>query len=160
MGSSSSWRSNGRKDEGAAFKSKIEPPKRRDEVPGLNKDKTESQTRNRDIKCFRCLGVGHIASQCPNKRTMIARADGEVKTESEGDDDQMPSLENTYDDDMEHLVEGETLVAKRASSAHVKEDDMEQQRENIFHTRCHINNKVRSMIIDGGEAVLMWLALL
>lgn len=91
---------------------------------------------------------------------MIARADGEVKTESEGDDDQMPSLENTYDDDMEHLVEGETLVAKRASSAHVKEDDMEQQRENIFHTRCHINNKVRSMIIDGGEAVLMWLALL
>lgn len=91
---------------------------------------------------------------------MIARADGEVKTESEGDDDQMPSLENTYDDDMEHLVEGETLVAKRALSAHVKEDDMEQQRENIFHTRCHINNKVRSMIIDGGEAVLMWLALL
>jgi hypothetical protein len=32
----------------------------------------------------------------------------------------------------------------------VKEDDMEQQMENIFHTRCHINNKVRSMIIDEG----------
>ena len=31
---------------------------------------------------------------------------------------------------------------------------MEQQRENIFHTRCHINNKVCSIIIDGG-AVLM-----
>ena len=28
---------------------------------------------------------------------------------------------------------------------------MEQQRENIFHTRCHINNKVCSMIIDGGS---------
>jgi hypothetical protein len=36
-------------------------------------------------------------------------------------------------------------------SAQVKEDDMEQQRENIFHTRCHINNKVCSMIIDGGK---------
>ena len=28
---------------------------------------------------------------------------------------------------------------------------MEQQRENIFHTRCHINNKVCNMIIDGGS---------
>ena len=28
---------------------------------------------------------------------------------------------------------------------------MEQQRENIFHTRCHINNKVCSMIIDKGS---------
>ena len=28
---------------------------------------------------------------------------------------------------------------------------MEQQRENIFHTRCHINNKVCSMIIDVGS---------
>ena len=61
-GSSSSWRSNGRKDEGAVFKSKTEPPKRRDEAPIVNKDKNESQTRNRDIKCFRCFGVGHMAS--------------------------------------------------------------------------------------------------
>ena len=62
-------------DEGVVFKSKTKPPKGRDEVPNVNKGKTESQTCNRDIKCFRCLGVGHIASQCPNKRTMIARID-------------------------------------------------------------------------------------
>jgi hypothetical protein len=42
-------------------------------------------------------------------------------------------------------------VARCALSAQVKADDMEQQRENIFHTRCHINNKVCSMIIDGGS---------
>ena len=78
-----SWR----KDEEVVFKSKIKQPKRRDEAPNVNKGKNESQTRNREIKCFRCLGVGHIASQCPNKRTMIARVDGEVKTESEEDDD-------------------------------------------------------------------------
>ena len=52
---------------------------------------------------------------------------------------------------MEYPVEGESLMARRALSAQVKEDDMEQQRENIFHTRCHINNKVCSMIIDGGS---------
>jgi hypothetical protein len=150
-GSSTSWKSNWRKDEGAVLKSKTEPPKRREEVPSVNKGKTESQTRNRDIKCFRCLGVGHIASQCPNKRTMIARVDGEVETESESDADQMPMLEDTCGDDVEYPVEGESLVARRALSAQVKEDDMEQQRENIFHTRCHINNKVCSMIIDGGS---------
>jgi hypothetical protein len=151
-GSSTPWRSNGRKDEGAVFKTKTEPPKRRDEIPDVNKGKTESQARNRDIKCFRCLGVGHIASQCPNKRTMIARVDGEVETESEGDDDQMPILKDVCHDDVEYPVEGESLVARRALSAQVKEDDMEQQREkNIFHTRCHINNKICSMIIDGGS---------
>jgi hypothetical protein len=149
-GSSTPWRSNARKDEAAVFKPKTEPQKRRDEIPNVNIRKTESQTRNRDIKCFRCLGVGHIASQCPNKRTMIARVDGEVETESEGDDDQMPILEDDCDD-VEYPVEGESLVARRALSAQVKEDKMEQQRENIFHTRCHINNKVCSMIIDGGS---------
>ena len=64
-----------------------------------------------------------------------------METESEGDDDQIPSLENACNDDVECLVEGESLMARRALSAQVKEDDMEQQRENIFHTRCHINNK-------------------
>jgi hypothetical protein len=33
----------------------------------------------------------------------------------------------------------------------VKEDDVDKQRENIFHTRCYIQNKVHSMIIDGGS---------
>ena len=151
LGSSVSWRSNGRKDEGAVFKSKIEPPKRRDEVPIVNKGKNESQTRNRDIKCFRCLGVGHIASQCPNKRTTIARIDGEMETESDGDDDQIPSLKDACDDNVKYPVKGKSLVARRALSAQVKEDDMEQQRENIFHTRCHINSEVCNMIIDGGS---------
>ena len=65
---------------------------------------------------------------------MITRVDGEVETESEEDDDQMPSLEDACDDNVEYPMEGESLVARRPLSAQVKEDDMEQQRENIFHT--------------------------
>ena len=42
LGSSASWRSNGRKDEMAIFKSKTEPPNRRDEVPSVNRGKNES----------------------------------------------------------------------------------------------------------------------
>ena len=74
------------------------------------------------------MGVGHIALQCPNKRTMIARVDGDVETESEKDDDQMPSLEDACDDNVEYPVDGESLVARRALSAQVKKDDMEQGR--------------------------------
>ena len=38
----------------------------------------------------------------------------------------MPSLENACDDDVEYPMESESLVARRALSAQVKEDDMEQ----------------------------------
>ncbi|RVW59804.1 RNA-directed DNA polymerase-like [Vitis vinifera] len=111
-GSFASWRPNGRKDEGVVFKSKTEPPKRRDEAPNVNK--------------------GHIASQCPNKRTMITRINGEVETESGEDDDQMPSLEMNVTIMWSIPVEGESLVARRALSAQVKEDDMEQQGRIFF----------------------------
>jgi len=30
-----------------------------------------SLKRSRDIKCFKCLGHGHIASECLNKRVMV-----------------------------------------------------------------------------------------
>ena len=78
------------------------------------------------------MGVGHIASQRPNKRTIITRVDEEVETESEEDDDQMPSPEDACDDNIEYPVEGESLVARHALSAQVKEDDMEQQRRIFF----------------------------
>ena len=35
--------------------------------------KTSSQEMTSNIKCFKCLGRGHIASQCPTKKTMIMR---------------------------------------------------------------------------------------
>ena len=55
-GSSTSWRSNGRKDEGVVFKTKTEPPKRRVEAPNVNKGKNEYQTCNLNIKCFSLFG--------------------------------------------------------------------------------------------------------
>ena len=33
----------------------------------------------------------------------------------------------------------------------IKVDETDQQRENIFHTRCSVNKKVCSMIIDRGS---------
>ena len=76
------------------------------------------------------------------------RDNGEIETDNESDCDSMPSLEDA--DDEEYAVQGELMVAKRALSVQAKEDD-EMQRDNIFHTRCHVQNKVCSVIIDGGS---------
>ena len=40
--------------------------------------------------------------------------------------------------------EEESMVTRHVLNTQVKEDDIEQQRENIFHTRCHVQNKVCS----------------
>uniref|UniRef100_A0A2N9IDV6 CCHC-type domain-containing protein n=1 Tax=Fagus sylvatica TaxID=28930 RepID=A0A2N9IDV6_FAGSY len=140
--SNTTWKSKWDKNDPAEAKRKTEPPMRKDEGTS-NKPKVESQpSRNRDIKCFKCLGSGHIASQCPNRRVMIMRDNGEVMTESEDDSDGMPELVDASDDDgVVYPVTGESLVARRALNTHIKVDDAEQQRENIFHTRCHVNNK-------------------
>uniref|UniRef100_A0A2N9H3G6 CCHC-type domain-containing protein n=1 Tax=Fagus sylvatica TaxID=28930 RepID=A0A2N9H3G6_FAGSY len=140
--SNTTWKSKWDRNDSAEAKRKTEPPKGKDEGTS-NKPKVESQpSRNRDIKCFKCLGSGHIASQCPNRRVMIMRDNGEVMTESEDDSDGMPELVDASDDDgVVYPVTGESLVARRALNTHIKVDDAEQQRENIFHTRCHVNNK-------------------
>ena len=59
------------------------------------------------------------------------------------------SLEDVEDE--EYIAPGElTLVARRALSVQVKEDEA-VQRENIFHTKCYAQDKVCSMIIDRGS---------
>ncbi|CAI9766517.1 unnamed protein product [Fraxinus pennsylvanica] len=76
--------------------------------------KMESQpSRSRDIKCFRCLGSGHITSQCPNKREMILRDNGVVVSESEIDYEGMPKLEEASDGGRVEYAVGELLVTRR-----------------------------------------------
>jgi hypothetical protein len=78
---------------------------------------------------------------------MLIRCNGEVEFESE----EMPSLEDCSDEEIAYPVKGETLVIKSSLDMPIKKDDVNQQQENIFHTRYYIQNKVYSMIIDGGN---------
>ena len=76
----------------------------------------------------------------------------EVASKSKSDVREMPELIDGSDvDGVEYPAKSESLVTRCALSIQMSVDDMEQQRENIFHTRCIMNNKVCSMIIDGGS---------
>ena len=39
--------------------------------------------KSREIICFKCQGQGHIANQCPNRRIMVIKGNGELESESE-----------------------------------------------------------------------------
>lgn len=106
---------------------KVEPPKAKKETPSDGKGKINSQPIcNCDIKCFRCLGSGHIASQFLNKRKMIMKY-GETGFESDKSNiDEMPLLEDCSDVEIVYLVEREALVITCVLNAQVKEDDVNQ----------------------------------
>ena len=43
-----------------------------------NSNPTLTSSKTSYIKCFMCLGKGHIVSQCPNKRTMVVLGNGNI----------------------------------------------------------------------------------
>uniref|UniRef100_A0A2N9GPC1 Reverse transcriptase domain-containing protein n=1 Tax=Fagus sylvatica TaxID=28930 RepID=A0A2N9GPC1_FAGSY len=121
--SNTTWKSKWDRNDSAEAKRKTEPPMGKDEG-------TSNKPKGTSLLNVQTGGL------------MIMRDNGEVMTESEDDSDGMPELVDASDDDgVVYPVIGESLIARRALNTHIKVDDAEQQRENIFHTRCHVNNK-------------------
>jgi len=104
--------------------------------------------KSSSIKCFKCLGKDHIASQCPNKRTMIVLENGGVN--SDPSKSSHSSSSEAEDDGFLPPKEGDLLMIRRLMGSLCK-DRNDTQRENIFHYRCLMNGKVFSLIIDGGS---------
>ncbi|XP_074560130.1 uncharacterized protein LOC141816203 [Curcuma longa] len=139
---SSSWKDKPKK-EGSSSNSK--------EVTSTKKPfptTSSSTSKSRDIKCFKCLGKGHIASECPNKKTMVVRDNGSISSEEISSHSSSSSDEEH--DGAAYAQDGDLLVVRRLLGSQAKEHE-EDQRENIFHTRCLIQGKTCSMIIDGGS---------
>jgi hypothetical protein len=114
MAPTSPWKIAPKSDEQLQNKTKFEPSKNAKPTTATTLGNTEASTsKTHDIKCFKCQGWGHIASQCVNKRVMVINAQGELesKNEEEVDDDDMPSLEDA--DDEQNVVVGDLLVARR-----------------------------------------------
>ena len=91
------WKSNTfRRDDKPVFKPKSESfvkPKSEDPPKPKTEPAQASQSRTRDIKCFKCLGRRHVASQCPNHRVMLMLENGDVESEGSdvGIEDEMPA---------------------------------------------------------------------
>ena len=125
------WKpSNPKKEE----ESTVIPPKQESKpsssTPTTNNRGTieNSTSLNHDIKCFKCQGRGHIASQCPNTRTMLIRSDREYETDEEEEKNHGEELEVEEVREMLGLV----VVTRRALSTQAKIDDDTQQ-EIIFY---------------------------
>ncbi|XP_071917024.1 uncharacterized protein [Coffea arabica] len=135
------------------FTSKTEPPKQAPKAT-TKPPFDSSKPRSRD-KYFKCQGFGNIASQYPNRRTMIVLPSGDVVSDDKDEFAEMPPLIDE-DEDFEVEVEATTeqmgvvLVARRALATQVERVD-EAQRDNIFYTRCHVKGRVCSLIIDVGS---------
>ncbi len=140
---SSNWRDKFKKEGSSSSKDATADPKGK--ASYIPKD-TLSNTKNHDVKCFKCLGRGHIASQCPTKKAMVLK-----NPRDESSDYSSESAPNSEDEKEEEFPpEGDLLMVRRLLGSQVKEDDT-SQRENIFHTRCLVQGKVCSLIIDGGS---------
>ncbi|XP_062086346.1 uncharacterized protein LOC133792455 [Humulus lupulus] len=150
MATTSLWKTAPKRDEQLQNNPKFELSNAKPMTATTLGNAGSSTSKTRDIKCFKCQGWGHIASQCVNKRVMVINAQGELesKNEEEVDGDAMPPLEDA--DDEQNAVVGDSLVARRVLNVQIKEEES-NQRENLFHTRCFVNNKFCSVIIDGGS---------
>ena len=94
FGQSSSWEPNWRENKNAS-KPNVETTKR-ENTTIAKKGRPETQQRNRDIKCFKCHGIGHISSNCPSKRTMVMHG-GEIMMDNEEEEKPMAPLDDTRD---------------------------------------------------------------
>ncbi|KAH1205296.1 hypothetical protein HKD37_16G045036 [Glycine soja] len=86
---------------------------------------------------------GHIASQCPNERTMVVLGNGNITSASFSSS----FSESESECDIQPL-EGDLLMVRRLMDSVCKDRD-ETQREKIFHTRCMVMGKICFLIIDG-----------
>ncbi|XP_024016242.1 uncharacterized protein LOC112089725 [Eutrema salsugineum] len=107
--------------------------------------KFPSTSRAIDVICFKCQGQGHTARECPNQRVMILTPTGDYESQDEPVDEEPADQES----EIEYLDTREMLVIRRTLSALVDTETV--QRENIFHTRCTVNGKICSLIIDRGS---------
>ena len=116
-----------------------------------NPSTSNPKGKDSNIKCFKCLGRGHIASQCPTKKTMIIKDNGSISSiNSSSSSTSSSSSSESEQEHVQYALEGDLLVIRRLLGSVVREGE-ESQRENIFHTRCLIKGHTCSLIIDGGS---------
>ena len=106
--------------------------------------------RSRDLECYRCGGRGHYQKDCPNqKRFLYSTQTVDYKSLSDEEENvleesaELPDeviRPSDHDTDIMHYA----LVTRRVLS--VQEGGPLDQRENLFHSRCHMQHDPPSII--------------
>ncbi|KAA0059666.1 Transposon Ty3-I Gag-Pol polyprotein [Cucumis melo var. makuwa] len=113
----------------------------------------EVREKTSSIQCWKCKGFGHMSKDCINKRVMVVR-NGMIDSEDECEENDA-QLEEEYETlvDDEYIEEGSSisLITRRVLNVKIKEEKIEDQRENLFHTRCLIKGSPCSLVIDNGS---------
>ena len=127
--------------------------------PAASTSSVASTGRTSNIQCHRCKGYGHMMRDCPNKRVMIVKDDGECSSASDFDEDTLALLAADYAGSEEHIEEHinagdaehyESLIVQRVLSAQMEKAE-QNQRHTLFQTKCVIKERSCRMIIDGGS---------
>jgi hypothetical protein len=128
-------------------KNPIRNPMENKKINEVPKPQVEFSRGGAGRQCFKCKGYGHIQSECINKRVMTLEEIREAirREEEEG-------CEEEEDGEGEEVQQadqdGVALVLQRVLT--VREEE-ENQRNQLFHTRCTIGGRLCNLIIDSGS---------
>jgi len=126
-------------------------------APTPTRSSSFANGRTKDIQCHRCKGFGHVIRDCPNKRVLIVREDGEYSSASDLDEPTYAMLATDISghEEEEHVAaldadKYESLVVQRVLSTQAAQPE-KHQRHNLFHTKGIVQERSIRIIIDGGS---------
>jgi len=122
-------------------------------APTVASSSTTSSAHSREIVCNKCHGRGHIAAQCPSRRTMIVNENGEWDSESD-QEEEGPRYDEDHENNDNKIQpdEGDNncFISLRVLSVTAAKEE-NGQGHNLFHTRGMIKEKLCRIIVDNGS---------
>jgi hypothetical protein len=109
-----------------------------------------------DIQCHHSKGFGHVIRECPNKRMLIIRDNGEYSSASDSKETIYAMLATDVAETQEEHVDAtdankyESLVVQRVLSMQVAQPE-QHQCHTLFHTKGVAQERSIRIIIDGGS---------
>ena len=107
--------------------------------------KSHQELTSKSRRCFKRQGVGHMASECPNRRVVAL-----VEEEAE-EEDVEEEVESDHEDELTMPDHDTSLVAPRNLKIGVGASEEDWLQSNVFHTRCTSKGKVCLVIVDSGS---------